>query len=168
MINIPDRSLDSLHSVRPSGNSQNSQGQVTDISNFFSTTVTCSKDQSTLQYQYTTSSLIYTESINVFPHFRKQSFAPQYFKQFLLFVLFMNLHQVPQTLSQLQSNTHWSRCTAWSYLADSDHSLLSVFVRENLVHVHAVSADDSEIHLCVPPHVSVSGLDSPDWGSRLG
>lgn len=55
-----------------------------------------------------------------------------------------------------------------AHLADSDDSLLGDFVSEDVKHVHAVSADNSEVHLRVLPNVSVGGLDSPDWSARPG
>lgn len=55
-----------------------------------------------------------------------------------------------------------------AHLADSDDSLLGDFVSEDVKHVHAVSADNSEVHLSVLPNVSVGGLDSPDWSARPG
>lgn len=55
-----------------------------------------------------------------------------------------------------------------SHLADSDDSFLGEFVCEDVEHVHAVSADDGEIHLCVLPNVSVGGFNSPNRSARLG
>lgn len=55
-----------------------------------------------------------------------------------------------------------------SHLADGDDSILGIFVSGDLKHVHAISTDDSEIHLSVLPDVSVSGSNSPNWSARLG
>lgn len=57
---------------------------------------------------------------------------------------------------------------SFTHLADSDDSLLGDFVSEDVKHVHAVSTDNCEKHLSVRPNVSVGGLDSPDWSTRLG
>lgn len=60
----------------------------------------------------------------------------------------------------------WGR--APSHLANGDDPLLGVSVSGDLEHVHAISTDDGEIHLSVPPDVSVSGLNSSNFSPRRG
>lgn len=55
-----------------------------------------------------------------------------------------------------------------SHLANSDDSLLCVFVSGDVKHVHAVPADNGEIHLSILPDVSVSGFNFPNWNTGLG